>query len=109
MTTIKTTAAAARLQFCWLLLLLLTPCTIAFQQRNRQDYPNPEISQQECRTTSNRLCDPDGILIDVERTKVLDRIAEIEAKQKISCGSGTTAQEVQIAIALNGRVSFWTK
>ena len=88
-------------------ILLLIPCTTAFRRRNPQDYPNPEISQQECRTTSNRLCDPDGILIDIERTKVLDRIAEIEAKHKISCDSGTTAQEIQIAIALNGRVSLW--
>ena len=57
---------------------------------------------QECCSTSSRLCDPDGTLIDVERQRLVKRIEELEVKHQIECSSSKFS--VQMAISLVDRM-----
>lgn len=69
---------------------------------NIRDFPQP--GTQECRSTSNRLCDPDGILIDVERQRLVKRVEELEVQTKIECSSAKV--NVQMAIVLINRMDM---
>jgi uncharacterized membrane protein YgcG len=74
----------------------------------KEKFPNPQIVPEECRTTSNRLCDPDGIMIDMERQRLLQRIEQLETKHSIAC-KGADAEnkhEVQMSVALANRMNL---
>jgi uncharacterized membrane protein YgcG len=69
----------------------------------------PRAASPECRSASNRLCDPDGILIDVERQRLLKRIDELEQRQRnqVGCsGSNASNSDVQLAVALVSRMDL---
>ena len=64
----------------------------------------PQPGTPECRSHSSRLCDPDGILIDLERNRLLQRIDSIEATSQVQCPS--SKENIQIAIALVNRMDL---
>jgi uncharacterized membrane protein YgcG len=73
----------------------------------KEDYPNPEASPSECRTTSNRLCDPDGVLIDVERNKLIQKIQQLESHHFVTCPNREQKKEpIQMAVALANRLDL---
>jgi hypothetical protein len=72
-------------------------------------FPNPEANLDTCRSSSTRICDPDGILGDV--SAVANSISKFEDTHKIVCNNQSTnapeqnASEIQIAVAIVNRVS----
>lgn len=69
----------------------------------------PLPASPECRSTSNRLCDPDGILIDIERHRLLKRIDELEKRQRnhvLCSGSQASNNDVQVAVAIVNRMDL---
>ena len=99
------------LRTCFILTLLVLPAFV-------WSYPNPAWTvntfplpgTQECRSTSSRLCDPDGVLIDVERQRLVKRIEELEGKNReLHCASTAAAaakSNVQMAIVLVDRMDM---
>lgn len=73
----------------------------------KKKFPNPQLEPSECRTATNRLCDPDGILIDMERQRVIQRIDQLETKHSIGCGNNPATgntHEIQMSVALANRM-----
>ena len=69
----------------------------------------PLAGSPTCRSNSNnRLCDPDGILIHVERQRVLKRIEELEQEQRnhVACPGSHASIQVQLAVALVHRMDL---
>lgn len=74
-------------------------------------FPNPEADHDACRSSSARICDPDGILNDT--SAVANFISKFENVHKIACNNKNdqstnpqqNASEIQLAIALVNRVS----
>jgi len=65
----------------------------------KEDYPNPETNPSKCRTTSNRICDPDGVLIDVERHRLAEKIIAQEEKYNVHCDDDDLPMQIVVAIA----------
>lgn len=65
----------------------------------KEDYPNPETNPSKCRTTSSRICDPDGVLIDVERHRLAEKIIAQEEKYNVQCDGDDLPMQIVVAIA----------
>ena len=91
-----------------LILTLVVLPTCVWSQSNPAWTANifPLPGSQECRSTSSRLCDPDGILIDIERQRVVKRIEELEVKSKLQCASSSSESNVQMVVALVDRMDL---
>lgn len=81
----------------------------------QEDYPDPSKSPEVCRAAS-RLCDPDAILWDSEKQKILRQIEVLEQGKGISCSDEPSSTEgtsvegnqepVQLAVALAAHVDL---
>jgi uncharacterized membrane protein YgcG len=87
---------------------IIRPSSVAWTV---ESFPSP--GSKGCRSFSNRLCDPDGILIEEDRQRVSSRITELEGKIAISCGARaketstlTSSGTIEMAVVVVDRINL---
>lgn len=99
-------------RICFILTMLVLPAFVwSYSSPAWTVNSFPQPGTQECRSTSSRICDPDGVLIDVERVRILRRIEELEEKNReLHCATVSSSSpiksNVQMAVVLVDRMDL---